>query len=178
MILLFYPSQKGISLPALPRPTSSQPGTQKDVPACFNLGLSMRVKQIPALASERYNDILGNVGICLHSILTMAWFVQMERFLTRDQAGDNEGKNQHLEHPHQQLSREGKILDLAIGQLVGSESKGQNDPWQKKGQKRKYEKNLSSKASASCLLTTVMPRRPFNTAQSHAICIVSVVGPP
>lgn len=48
--------------------------------------------------------------------------------LTCDQAGDNERKNQHLEHAHQQLAGEGEVLDLAIGQLVRPERKRQDDP--------------------------------------------------
>lgn len=53
---------------------------------------------------------------------------QQKALLTCNQARDNERKNQHLEHTHQQLTREGEILDLAIGQLVGPEGEGQDNP--------------------------------------------------
>lgn len=48
--------------------------------------------------------------------------------LTCDQAGDNEWQHQHLQHPHEELSRKRKVLDLAIGELVRAQGKGQADP--------------------------------------------------
>lgn len=58
---------------------------------------------------------------------SLGWKHQ-KALLTCNQARDNERKNQHLEHTHQQLSWEGEILDLAIGQLVGPKGKCQDDP--------------------------------------------------
>lgn len=53
---------------------------------------------------------------------------QQKALLTCNQARDNERKNQHLQHTHQQLAGEREILDLAIGQLVGPEGEGQDNP--------------------------------------------------
>lgn len=44
--------------------------------------------------------------------------------LTCDQAGDNEGQHQHLQHSHEQLTREREVLDLTVGELVRAQSKG------------------------------------------------------
>lgn len=46
---------------------------------------------------------------------------------TCDQAGDDEGQDQHLEHPHQQLSREGEIFDVPDGQLVRTQGESQHN---------------------------------------------------
>lgn len=40
--------------------------------------------------------------------------------LTCDQTGDNERQHKHLQHPHQELSREREVLDLLQGQVVGT----------------------------------------------------------
>ena len=48
--------------------------------------------------------------------------------LTCDQAGDNERQHQHLQHPHEELSREREVLDLAVAELVWAQGKGQADP--------------------------------------------------
>lgn len=45
---------------------------------------------------------------------------------TCDQTGDDEGQHQHLQHPHEQLSRKGKVLDLSQGQFVGAQAKAKD----------------------------------------------------
>lgn len=52
----------------------------------------------------------------------MAWA------LTCDKAGDDEGEYQHLQHPHEQLTRKREVLDLAVGELIWAQSKCQADP--------------------------------------------------
>lgn len=79
---------------------SSYTGAQRGAPAAANIRLCCLLPRLKAARS----------------------------ILTCNQAGDDERENQHLEHTHQQLAREGEILDLAIGQLVGPEGKCQDDP--------------------------------------------------
>ena len=41
--------------------------------------------------------------------------------------GDQQRKNQHLKHPHQQLSREGEEGHIMVGHLVAPQAKSQDD---------------------------------------------------
>lgn len=47
--------------------------------------------------------------------------------LTCDQAGHNERQDQHLQHPHEKLSREGEILYLSGGQIAGAQYQAHQD---------------------------------------------------
>lgn len=44
---------------------------------------------------------------------------------TCDEAGDQQGQHQHLEHPHEQLPREGEVLHLSVGHLIGPQGEAQ-----------------------------------------------------
>lgn len=55
------------------------------------------------------------------------WRCTMAEALTCDKAGDNEGQHQHLQHPHEQLTRKREVLDLAVGELVWAQGKRQAD---------------------------------------------------
>lgn len=45
---------------------------------------------------------------------------------TCDQTGDDERQHQHLQHPHEQLSRERQILDLPRGEFSGPYGEAQD----------------------------------------------------
>lgn len=49
-----------------------------------------------------------------------------KNFHTCDKTGDQQGQHQHLEHSHQQLSREGEELDIAVGHVVGTQGETQD----------------------------------------------------
>lgn len=55
------------------------------------------------------------------------WRHTVGRALTCDEAGDDERKHEHLQHPHEQLTREREVLDLAVGELVRTQGKCQAD---------------------------------------------------
>lgn len=48
------------------------------------------------------------------------------KFHTCDETGNQQGQHQHLKHSHQQLSREGEELDIAVGHLIRPQGKSQD----------------------------------------------------
>ena len=51
---------------------------------------------------------------------------------TCDEAGDQQGQDQHLEHSHEQFPREGEVFHLAVGQFVWAHGEAQDYTWKEK----------------------------------------------
>lgn len=48
---------------------------------------------------------------------------------TCDEAGDQQGQDQHLEHSHEQFPWEGEVLHLAVRQVERAHGKAQDYTW-------------------------------------------------